>query len=152
MINLINIGFGYYVVKFTNTEDYLDSLTGGPWMIYDHYLTVRPWEPNFIPSRDKINKVAVWVRIPNISLEYYDREALTIIGNRIGDTIKVDMNTLHHLRGHYARICVLIDLGKTLMSSFILDGKEYYLHYEGLHLLCINYGTYGHVKESCPSH
>ncbi|KAI9121943.1 hypothetical protein K1719_006632 [Acacia pycnantha] len=25
-------------------------------MIYDHYLTVRPWEPNFVPARARINK------------------------------------------------------------------------------------------------
>ncbi|KAI9111365.1 hypothetical protein K1719_017055 [Acacia pycnantha] len=61
VINLINIGNGFFVVKFTNNEDYRNALTGGPWMIFDHYLTVRPWEPMFHPLRAKINKVAVWV-------------------------------------------------------------------------------------------
>ncbi|KAI9097782.1 hypothetical protein K1719_025553 [Acacia pycnantha] len=50
VLSLINIGMGYFVVKFTNKEDYLNSLTGGPWMIFDHYLTVRPWTPQFNPS------------------------------------------------------------------------------------------------------
>ncbi|KAI9127933.1 hypothetical protein K1719_000926 [Acacia pycnantha] len=60
VINLINIGNGFFVVKFSNKEDYLNALTGGPWMIFDHYLTVRPWEPMFHPMRATINKVAVW--------------------------------------------------------------------------------------------
>ncbi|XP_054816845.1 uncharacterized protein LOC129316441 [Prosopis cineraria] len=102
VIKLINIGHGYYVVKLTNKEDYFNALTGGPWMIYDHYLTVRPWEPRFKPESAAIDKVAVWVRVPRVFLEYYDMDALTYIGDRIGKTIKVDMNTSCHLRGHYA--------------------------------------------------
>ncbi|KAI9116071.1 hypothetical protein K1719_013001 [Acacia pycnantha] len=39
VLNLINIGHGYYVVKFSHREDCVNALTGGPWMIYDHYLT-----------------------------------------------------------------------------------------------------------------
>ncbi|KAI9117958.1 hypothetical protein K1719_011100 [Acacia pycnantha] len=45
IITLINISNGFFVVKLSNKEDYLNALTGGPWMLYDHYLTVRPWEP-----------------------------------------------------------------------------------------------------------
>ncbi|KAI9106887.1 hypothetical protein K1719_022415 [Acacia pycnantha] len=60
VLSLINIGMGYFVVKFTNKEDYLNSLTGGPWMIFDHYLTVRPWTPQFNPKRATVDKVAVW--------------------------------------------------------------------------------------------
>ncbi|KAK4265438.1 hypothetical protein QN277_026493 [Acacia crassicarpa] len=151
VVNLIDIGYGFFVVKFTNKDDYENALTGGPWIIYDYYLTVRPWEPNFIPIRAEIDKVAVWVRIPNVVLECYDHEALRIIGDRIGQTLKVDMNTSSHLRGRYARICVLVDLRKQLMSGFRLDGEDYFLEYEGLHLLCNNCGLYGHVRVSCPS-
>ncbi|XP_028800282.1 uncharacterized protein LOC114755557 [Neltuma alba] len=151
VIRLINIGHGYYVVKFTNKEDYYEALTGGPWMIYDHYLTMQPWEPNFRSDRATIDKVAVWVRLPKIFMEYYDKEALTIIGNRIGKTIRIDMNTSCQLRGHYARICVLVELGKQLMSGFYLDGEAYYLKYEGLHMLCTSCGVYGHRSETCSS-
>ncbi|KAI9120535.1 hypothetical protein K1719_007568 [Acacia pycnantha] len=39
VIRLIDIGYGFYVVKLSNRDDYKATLTGGPWMIYDHYLT-----------------------------------------------------------------------------------------------------------------
>lgn len=81
-------------------------------MIYDHYLTVQPWVPKFRPDKTSIDKVAVWIRVPRLPLEYYDEEALTIIGNMISKTLKVDMNTSHQLRGQFARICVLVELGK----------------------------------------
>ena len=50
-------------------------------MLFDHYLTVRPWEPQFQPKIASINKVVVWVRLPNVPLEYYYTEALTWIGD-----------------------------------------------------------------------
>ena len=124
------------IVKFTNQDDYMMALTGAPWMIFYHYLTVQPWEPNFNPDCGSIEKAAVWVRLPKLPLEYYDEEALTIIGNRIGKTIRVDLSTSNQLRGHFARICVLVELGKQLMQGFYLDGREIFLEYEVLHLLC----------------
>ncbi|KAK4281848.1 hypothetical protein QN277_013295 [Acacia crassicarpa] len=149
VISLINVGNGFFVVKLTNREDYMNALTGGPWMIFDHYLTVRPWEPLFNPWRATIDKVAVWVRMPKLPLEFYDKEALTWIGNRIGETLKIDFNTSCQLRGHYARICVLIDLSKQLMPGFTLAGEDYYVEYEGLHGLCANCGVFGHKMEQC---
>ncbi|KAI9071830.1 hypothetical protein K1719_046204 [Acacia pycnantha] len=56
VISLINIGNDFFVVKFTNKDDYVNALTGGPWMIFDHYMTVRPWEPQFHPWKAKIDK------------------------------------------------------------------------------------------------
>ncbi|KAI9080389.1 hypothetical protein K1719_037783 [Acacia pycnantha] len=40
VIRLINIGNGYFVVKLTNKDDYHHALTGGPWVLFDHYLTM----------------------------------------------------------------------------------------------------------------
>ncbi|KAI9121694.1 hypothetical protein K1719_008727 [Acacia pycnantha] len=42
VISLINIGNDFFVVKLSNREDYLNVLTGGPWMLFDQYLMVRP--------------------------------------------------------------------------------------------------------------
>ncbi|KAI9128895.1 hypothetical protein K1719_000378 [Acacia pycnantha] len=60
IINLINVGSGFFVVKLSNKDDYLNALTGGPWMLFDHYLIVRPWEPLLHPWKPSIDKVAVW--------------------------------------------------------------------------------------------
>ncbi|KAK4286585.1 hypothetical protein QN277_003121 [Acacia crassicarpa] len=150
IITLINVGHGYYVVKLTNRDDYSFALTGGPWLIYDHYLIVKPWEANFRPDIDVIEKAAVWVRIPKLPLQYYDEEALTRIGNRIGKTLKVDMNTSCQLRGHFARICVLVELSKQMMQGFLIENEAFYLEYEGLHMLCTSCGVYGHRFETCP--
>lgn len=36
----IDIGFDYYVTRFTNRKDYEHMLMDGPWMIGDTYLMI----------------------------------------------------------------------------------------------------------------
>jgi hypothetical protein len=119
-------------------------------MIYDHYLIAREWSPNFHPSDATIEKAAVWVRIPDLPIEYYDAKVLHYIGDRIGVTMKVDRNTLFQERGKYARVCVEVDLNKPLLAMFELKGKIYKVEYEGLHMLCHSCGKFGHYVEGCP--
>jgi hypothetical protein len=100
VINIVDLGNDYFLVTFTSKEDQYHAMMNGPWLIYDHYLTVREWTPNFNPSDDHIEKVAVWVRFSGLPIEYYDAKVLTFIGNRIGRTVKVDRNTLQQDRGN----------------------------------------------------
>lgn len=40
-VQLIDLGNEDFLAKFSASEDYEFALTGEPWMISDHYLTVR---------------------------------------------------------------------------------------------------------------
>ena len=64
IFEIIDLTHDYYMVKFSSYEDYEFAITGGPWLIYDHYLTVRPWSLDFDPEDDEIQSLAVWVRLP----------------------------------------------------------------------------------------
>ncbi|MCI03281.1 zinc ion binding/nucleic acid binding protein, partial [Trifolium medium] len=63
---------------------------------------------------------------------------------------KVDKNTLTHERGKYARLCVQVNLTKPLLGMFTIKGRKYNVEYEGLHMLCLTCGKFGHYKEGCP--
>ncbi|MBA0841141.1 hypothetical protein Goarm_003651, partial [Gossypium armourianum] len=39
-----------------NKDDFDKVVIGGPWMIFGHYLTVRPWSLNFSTSNDGLDK------------------------------------------------------------------------------------------------
>ncbi|XP_058726109.1 uncharacterized protein LOC131597426 [Vicia villosa] len=149
VINIIDLSNDYNLVTFSHDQDHTTAMLNGLWFIYDHYLTVKPWSPNFHPQSDTIKSVAVWVRISELPIEYYDCRILHHIGNKIGKTVKVDKNTVLHARGKYARICVEIDLTKTLVAMFMINNRSYKVEYEGLHLLCTSCGKFGHYKEGC---
>ncbi|KAI9086183.1 hypothetical protein K1719_031904 [Acacia pycnantha] len=44
-IKLEDLENEFFVVSFQEWEDYERALTGGQWMIYDKYLSVRHWTP-----------------------------------------------------------------------------------------------------------
>lgn len=74
---------------------------------------------------------------------------LGFIGDRIRKMVKVDKNTITRERGKYARLCVQVDPSKPLLDMFSIKGRHYKVEYEGIHILCISYGIFGHHEEVC---
>ncbi|XP_058753900.1 uncharacterized protein LOC131627062 [Vicia villosa] len=99
VISIIDLSNDYYLVAFSHEDDKRVAMGEGPWFIYDHYLTVKDWGPNFHPEKDAIEEVAVWIRNAGLPIEYYDTSVLTFIGNRLGKAVKVDKNTVKQERG-----------------------------------------------------
>lgn len=122
IINIIDLSNDYYLVTFSHDQDYTIAMLNGPWFIYDHYLTVKEWCPNFHPQSDTIKSAAVWVQIAELPIEYYDSKVH--IGNKIRKTVKVDKNTVVHERGRYVGICVEVDLSKALLAMFMINGEK----------------------------
>ncbi|XP_028059208.1 uncharacterized protein LOC114262941 [Camellia sinensis] len=69
----------------------------------DHYLTVRRWEPDFKPYEAGEVATALWVRFPQLPIEYYNEKVLFHIAKAIGKPLKIDLNIAMSTRGRYAR-------------------------------------------------
>lgn len=122
--SLIDIGYGYYVTRFMELEDYAYVLTQGPRMLGDNYLVIRKWEPNFVPEEDNIIRLTAWVRIPRLSVEYFNKRfLLKKIKCKIGKVIRVDDTTAYVERGQYTRLSIKVNLTKPLLSKFRLNGR-----------------------------
>lgn len=94
VINIIDLSNNYYLVIFSHHDDPNVTIMDEPWFINDHYLIVKERSLNFQSASDMIEKVAVWIWISGLPIEYYETKVLTFIGLRIGMTVKVDKNTL----------------------------------------------------------
>lgn len=149
-VKIIDMPRGFYAVNFESLEDYKHVLFEGPWMVADHYLLVQRWRPNFLRSARVESKIAVWVRIPELPLELYNRTFLERLGKSLGTFMKIDHLTSIQSRGQFARICVEIDLAKPLQPKVFVRGEALKLEYEGLHSVCFSCGVYGHRVETCP--
>ncbi|XP_056685894.1 uncharacterized protein [Spinacia oleracea] len=149
---LTDIGHDYFIARFSNIGDYNHVLTQGPWMLDDNYLTIRKWIPNFIPDNSPMRHLTAWVRIPHLSVEYFDKEFLHKIGSKIGKVTRIDNNTALAQRGQFTRLSVELDLSKPLLSKFWLRGKIWQVQYEGLRMICFQCGKIGHQGENCSSH
>ncbi|KAI9108992.1 hypothetical protein K1719_019947 [Acacia pycnantha] len=140
---------GFYCATFALEEDHLKVLTGGPWMIYGAYLTVQPWSLEFDAKTGIVSKVVAWIRIPGLSIRYYHKSTLRVIGTLLGEEVKIDYMTEMRGRGKYTRVAVIIDLLKPLIPSIKVDGTPYFIEYEGLPHIFFACGKHGHSKERC---
>lgn len=122
-MDLITLANNYFLVKFGSVMDYEFAKYGDPWMIMDHYLIVKEWRPNFDPMMDKTEKVIVWVRLPDLPMEYYDHTFLFRVGKQIGEPMMIDSATSLTSRGKFARLCVEVDITKPLLAKFWLRRK-----------------------------
>ena len=90
------------MIKFSEEADYDKVLKGGPWFVGEHFLAIRQWEPYFKASKASFNSVAVWVRLPELPIEFYDNSVLLEIGKAIGPVLRIDSYTASGARGSYA--------------------------------------------------
>lgn len=114
---IMDIGNDFFMVKFDIEPGRLKVMEQGPWMIFDHYLTVQTWLPEFMSPVAKIDKTLVWIRFPGLNLVYYDESILMALAAAVGNPIRVDSNTLDVRRGRFARVCVEVDLNLPVVGK-----------------------------------
>ncbi|XP_009795699.1 uncharacterized protein LOC142165918 [Nicotiana tabacum] len=117
---LIDLGSDFFLLKFQKEENKNHALHDGPWFIFNHFLSVRQWEPKFMASETKINFSAIWLRLPKLPTEFYDFQILQKVGNNIGKLLTVDTCTSSTTRGRCARLYVEIPVDQPLRTHIYL--------------------------------
>lgn len=74
---------------------------------------------------------------------------LHFIGSAIGPVAKTDRTTDSKTRGQFARLAVIINTEKPLVSKILIDGKAQRVEYECLPQVCFGCGRFGHTPELC---
>ncbi|CAN1799479.1 hypothetical protein LINPERHAP1_LOCUS22125 [Linum perenne] len=149
-LHIVDLDKNCFMGKFANDQDYFKALTGGPWMILDHYLIVHQWDHSFRVSNDMPKKMVAWVRFPHLPIHFYHAQVLTSLGNLVGKTVKIDFNTQRAERGRFARIAIELDLNEPLPPVVLLDGAPKLVEYESLPNLCFECGRIVHDSATCP--
>ena len=149
--DILDLGYGFFLVKFDVEGDRTKVIDGGPWMLFDHYLSIRPWSRDFIASDAKIDSTMVWIRFPCLNMAYYYDSVLWAMASQVGLPVKIDHHTLKLARSRFARVCVEIDLYKPVVGMVFVEDAQYKVEYEGLHIICSNCGCYGHYSRDCHS-
>ena len=149
-LDCIGLGHGFFLTRLSFKEDYENILRKGPWFIGGHFLSIRPWEPNFHPAMANVSSVAVWIRLNELPIEYYNAKALHQIGKSIGNVLRIDTHTAIETKGKFARICEQIDINKPLVTAILIGKFEQPVCYEGIQKLCFGCGRVGHQKNHCP--
>ena len=130
------LGKIFFLNKFHDEYDYDKVLRMGPWFVGEHFLAIKPWEPYFKASEASFSFVAIWVRFPELPIEFYDSSILREIGSAIGPGLRIDSYIASGSRGSYARMCIQIDLSKPLINTVRVGRLRQKVMYEGISSLC----------------
>ncbi|KAA0034062.1 uncharacterized protein E6C27_scaffold65G00480 [Cucumis melo var. makuwa] len=148
-VKVFELGLGYFVLKFSET-DYL-ALEDLPWSIPNLCIHAFPWTPDFKPSEAINSSVNVWIRLPELSIEYYDVEILKRIADAIGGRlVKIDPVTRDRWKCKFARFCISVNLCDPLPSMIELGRIRQRIEYEGFEL-CAKCNRVGDLRHDCSS-
>ena len=119
-MHLIDLDYGFFIMRFDVLKDYHHALMDGPWLMGDQYLHVQAWEADFHSHIAKISTTAVWIRLEQLPIEYYHLEFPKHVGNKLGKLLKVDAITSAAIRGRYASVCVQINMANLFRNVWKL--------------------------------
>ena len=105
-MDCVDLGKDFFLIKFSEDSDYDKVLRGGPWFVGEHFLAIKPWEPHFKAFEASFTSVAVWIRFPELPIEFYEPSVLRELGSAIGPVLRIDSYTASGSRASYARLCV----------------------------------------------
>ncbi|XP_019224695.1 PREDICTED: uncharacterized protein LOC109206329 [Nicotiana attenuata] len=145
----IDLGWDLFIVKFSLEESMVKALHLVPWFVSGHFLSVRKWEPKFVPQEATLTTTAIWIRLPQLRTEFYDTVILEKVGRKLGKLLKIDQCTSSTLRGRYARICIQVPLESLVETSVIIGDHRQSVIYEGDGTLCTSCGRICHTPLRC---
>ena len=147
-MDCIGLGQGFFLIKFSMQEDHTKVLREGPWFVGGHNLSIRSWESNFRPSSANLSLIAVWICLPELPIKYYDYSMLREIGEAKGPVLRINTQMAVESRGHFARLCVQVNLDKPIVRLLKFGGINQRIQYKGISSLFFDCGWVGHQVET----
>ncbi|KAL7589389.1 hypothetical protein Lser_V15G40879 [Lactuca serriola] len=156
---------GFFFFKFSDEKGMLSVLEGSPWLMFNNMpLFLQRWRPGLTLTKNKHDKIPVWIKIFDLPLEVWSGENLCRIASKIGiplafDSFTEDMCLEHKGRNAYARILVEIAAGKEWRKKidiatwdFVSNSaviQSFDVEYAWIPSRCNHCKVYGHVDKVC---
>lgn len=96
---IIGLGKDFFTVRFNMEEDFHEVIQEAPWFINHQFLLVRLRQPHFYIKEAQTDVTVVWIRLPELLVEYYDLKVLKQIGELLGTVLRIDTRTAQPVGG-----------------------------------------------------
>lgn len=134
-------------------EDTTKALALNRYKVKNSLFRLFRWTSDFKIGKDS-SMVAVWVKLHDLPLQYYNESSLRRICSALGNVLHICLGTITLTQQRYARVCVELDVAKPMLDSiFVRTSKEHgwfqSIEYEGNNTYCTYCGLLGHVVGLC---
>ncbi|KAL2250186.1 UNVERIFIED_CONTAM: hypothetical protein Sindi_2492300 [Sesamum indicum] len=110
------INVRHVFIKFALEEDYTKLWIKSIWFVEGFPMRVFKWTPTFNP-REESPIIPVWVRLPELPIQFFDREASFSIARLLGTPLRTDVSTATLVRPSVPRVCIEINLLEPLQTE-----------------------------------
>jgi len=135
------------------TKEQAQSILRRVWSIQNSPMLLKPWSPMFDASRERVDIIPIWVRLPGLPPYYWEEKFFKSIGNKIGEFVEADNSYLDTRQRKMARILVNINVREGLGEEVDLVFGPFHhtqkLDYENIPFRCRRCHEYGHLVEDC---
>ncbi|PKU71360.1 RNA exonuclease 1 [Dendrobium catenatum] len=153
--SLLSLADGFFLIKFSNQEDFDLVWSGGPWFMLGKPFILQKWSPKFQPKRDELSEIPLWIKIVDFPLALWTPKGISTIASYIGNPLSVDTLTAKRARLTYARVCVAISKDSSLPEEIPIniEGEDIMLKviYDWKPSRCEGCGSLVHSYGSCKS-
>ncbi|CAH2936083.1 MAG: hypothetical protein CPSOU_6784 [uncultured Paraburkholderia sp.] len=145
---------GWMIFEFETQADRMKVLNDGPYEIYGSPMLLKLMPKLFRYTEDDRATIPIWVKLPDLPLECWDKQPLSRIATQIGQPIAADPWTADRTRKSFARLLIEVDITKPLTRKIRIqiEGEEPFdqpVQYEKEPKYCTICKRIGHDEMGC---
>lgn len=110
------------------------------WSMEHSPMLLKRWHPLFDGSRERVDLVPIWVRLPRLPLPFWTEEHFSKIENLLGSFLEADLSFKVTKLKRVAKIVVNITIREGLVGDMQMDWGPYHfkqvLEYENVPFRC----------------
>ncbi|KAF3782443.1 putative ribonuclease H protein [Nymphaea thermarum] len=154
-LRFTSVGKGMFLIRTSSEDDLNFILSPGRWYVGGRLLIANQWHPGMPMRIESSSRVRIWIRLPEVPVEWWNPRVFTDIAELIGGAfVEADEYTRHIQRLGFARIKIEIPLEFCPLSEIELEvagGKvvAQSIEYETKVKYCQKCGSTGHFDGSC---
>ncbi|XP_042487533.1 uncharacterized protein LOC122067766 [Macadamia integrifolia] len=158
-VKMAPMGKGYILFKFEKEGDMAALWRRSLTRVTGHVLRFQRWKPDFDVHAKNINTKLVWIRFPDLPLEYWHEKILLTMAKAAGRPVALDRCTRAASMGSFARVQVEIEMGASRPEEIQVERRQpgtgeifwfkQIISYEDGMLRCGYCKRMGHNVQSC---
>lgn len=145
---------GFFLFKFGLEEDARKVLYGAPYLYDGRLLILKQWTHNIGLERDILASIPIWIRFPNLRIQFWMGHIISKLASVIGTPISMDVQTSTFERASYTRLVEVYadrELPKSASTTLPYGVLLEEVVYEWIPPKCPKCISFGHLVDQCPT-
>nr|XP_009783591.1 PREDICTED: uncharacterized protein LOC104232163 [Nicotiana sylvestris] len=118
---------GIILVRFETVAGKNNVLPRNIFHFYNKPFIVKVWNPDMELSKEEIQTVPIWIKLPGLDFKYCSPKGLSKIGSLVGRPLMVDQNTKWKIGLNFARLLLKVGMDTKLADSVAFRNEKGYL-------------------------